>query len=97
MPEHGEYDPGLNQWHCSYWMSKELWMEIHDYSPPDPGEDSISPDGAFDPPSTTESMQPKPTDEGHTKSKTERTDDQEHAENHRTIISLGATKNNKEI
>lgn len=57
-------------------------MEIHDYSPPDPGEDSISPDGAFDPPSITENMQPKPTDEGHTKSKTERTDDQEHAENH---------------
>lgn len=78
-------------------MSKELWMEIHDYSPPDPGEDSISPDGAFDPPSITENKQPKPTDEGHTKSKTERTDDQEHAENHRTIISLGVTKNNKEI
>lgn len=72
-------------------------MEIHDYSPPDPGEDSISPDGAFDPPSITENMQPKPTDEGHTKSKTERTDDQEHAENHRTLISLGVTKNNKEI
>lgn len=78
-------------------MSKELWMEIHDYSPPDPGEDSISPDGAFDPPSITENKQPKPTDQGHTKSKTERTDDQEHAENHRTIISLGVTKNNKEI
>lgn len=61
-------------------MSKELWMEIHDYSPPDPGEDSISPDGAFDPPSITENMQPKPTDEGHTKSKTERTDNQEYAE-----------------
>lgn len=80
MPEHGEYDPGLNQWYCSYWMSKELWMEIHDYSPPDPGEDSISPDGAFDPPSITENKQPKPTDEGHTKSKTEQTDDQERAE-----------------
>lgn len=61
-------------------MSKELWMEIHDYSPPDPGEDSISPDGAFDPPSITENKQPKPTDEGHTKSKTERTDDQKRAE-----------------
>jgi hypothetical protein len=71
VPEHGEYDPGLNQWYCSYWMSKELWMEIHDYSPPDPGEDSISPDGAFDPPSITENKQPKPTDEGHTKSETE--------------------------
>lgn len=61
-------------------MSKELWMEIHDYSPPDPGEDSISPDGAFDPPSITENKQPKRTDEGHTKSKTERTDDQKRAE-----------------
>jgi hypothetical protein len=80
VPEHGEYDPGLNQWYCSYWMSKEMWMEIHDYSPPDPGEDSISPGGAFDPPSTTENMQPEPTDEGHTKSKTERMDNQEHPE-----------------
>ena len=61
-------------------MSRELWMEIHDYSPPDPGEDSISPDGAFDPPTITENKQPKPTDEGHTKSKTERTDNQEYAE-----------------
>ena len=62
-------------------MSKELWMEIHDYSPPDPGEDSIGSDGAFDPPSTADTaMQPKPTDEGRTKSKTERTDNQEYAE-----------------
>jgi hypothetical protein len=96
VPEHGEYDPGLNQWYCSYWMSEELWMEIHDYSPPDPGEDSISPDGAFDPPSITENMQPKPTDEGHTKSKTERTT-RNVPKNHRTIISLGVRKNNKEI
>ena len=72
-------------------------MEIHDYSPPDPGEDSNSTDGAFDPSTITENKQPKPTDEGHTKSNTERTDDQEHAENPRTIISLGVTKNNKEI
>ena len=72
MPEHGEYDPGLKQWYCSYWISKELWMEIHDYSPPDPGEDSISPDG---PPSITDTMQPKPTDEGHTKFKTEPMED----------------------
>ena len=56
-------------------MSKELWMEIHDYSPPDPGEDSISPDGAVNPPSTTDTTQPKPTDEGNTKSKTERMED----------------------
>ena len=72
-------------------------MEIHDYSPPDPGDDSNSPDGAFDPPTITENKQPKPTDEGRTKSKTERTDDQEHAENPRTIISLGVTTDNKEI
>lgn len=80
MPEHGEYDPGLKQWYCSYWMSKELWMEIHDYSPPDPGEDSINLGGAFNPPSITDTTQPKPTDEGHTKSKTERMEDQEFAE-----------------
>ena len=49
-------------------MSRELWMEIHDYSPPDPGDDSNSPDGAFDPPTITENKQPTPTDEGHTKS-----------------------------
>jgi hypothetical protein len=77
VPEHGEYDPGLKQWYCSYWISKELWMEIHDYSPPDPGEDSISPDG---PPSITDPMQPKPTDEGQTKFKTEPTEDQEYVE-----------------
>jgi hypothetical protein len=80
MPEHGEYDPGLNQWYCSYWMSKDMWMEIHDYSPPDPGEDSIRPDGAFNPPSTTDTMQPKLTDEGHAKSKNERMEDQESLE-----------------
>jgi hypothetical protein len=61
-------------------MSKELWMEIHDYSPPDPGEDSISPDGSVNPPSTTDTTQPKPTDEGNTKSKTERMEDQKYAE-----------------
>jgi hypothetical protein len=80
VPEHGEYDPGLKQWYCSYWMRKELWMEIHDYSPPDPGEDSISPDGAVNPPSTTDTTQPKPTDEGNTKSKTERMEDQKYSE-----------------
>ena len=53
-------------------------MEIHDYSPPDPVEDSINPDGAFNPPSITDTTQPKPTDEGHTKSKT--AEDQEFAE-----------------
>jgi hypothetical protein len=78
VPEHGEYDPGLNQWYCSYWMSKELWIEIHDYSPPDPGEDSISTESAFNPPFTTETMQPKPTDEGTQKSITERMDKREY-------------------
>lgn len=80
MPEHGEYDPGLKQWYCSYWMSKELWMEIHDYSPPDPGEESMSPDGAFNPPSIADTMQPKPTDEGHTIFKTGPMEDQEYVE-----------------
>ena len=47
-------------------------MEIHDYSPPDPVEDSINLDGAFYPPSITDTKQTKPTDESHTKSKTER-------------------------
>ena len=47
-------------------------MEIHDYSPPDPVEDSINLDGAFSPASIADTKQPKPTDESHTKSKTER-------------------------
>ena len=52
-------------------------MEIHDYSPPDPGEGSISTDG---PHSITDTTQPKPTDEGHTKFKTEPMEDQEYVE-----------------
>ena len=51
-------------------------MEIHDYSPPDPGEDSINLDGAFNPPSITDTTQPKPTRGGHTKSKTERIEEE---------------------
>jgi hypothetical protein len=35
MPEHGEFSPELNQWYCSYWVSKEHWVDIHHYSPPD--------------------------------------------------------------
>ncbi|MDQ3839964.1 MAG: hypothetical protein M3297_11915, partial [Thermoproteota archaeon] len=38
MPEHGEYNPDLKQWYCRYWMSKELWFDIHDYAPPNVGE-----------------------------------------------------------
>ena len=34
MPEHGEFSPELNQWYCGYWVSKEHWVDIHHYSPP---------------------------------------------------------------
>ena len=40
MPEHGEFNPESKQWYCSYWMSRELWIDIHDYSPPSTGEGS---------------------------------------------------------
>jgi hypothetical protein len=34
MPEHGDYNPASKQWYCSYWVSKDEWMDIHRYSPP---------------------------------------------------------------
>jgi hypothetical protein len=40
VPEHGEFNPESKQWYCSYWMSRELWIDIHDYSPPSTGEGS---------------------------------------------------------
>lgn len=40
MPEHGEFNPESKQWYCSYWMSRELWIDIHDYSPPSTREGS---------------------------------------------------------
>lgn len=42
MPEHGEFNPETKQWYCSYWMSRELWIDIHDYSPPSTGEGSTN-------------------------------------------------------
>jgi hypothetical protein len=78
-------------------MSKELWMEIHDYSPPDPGEDSISPDGAVNPPSTTDTTQPKPTDEVTRNLNLNGWRTRNMQKNRQTIISLRVRKNNKEI
>ena len=34
MPEHGDYDPQQQKWHCGYWMTEEEWLDIHDYAPP---------------------------------------------------------------
>ncbi|HEY9386348.1 MAG TPA: hypothetical protein VIP70_04865 [Nitrososphaeraceae archaeon] len=34
MIKHGDYNPELNQWYCGYWMTKDEWMDIHHYSPP---------------------------------------------------------------
>lgn len=38
MPEHGEFDSETKQWFCGYWMSKQVWMDVHHYSPPSAGE-----------------------------------------------------------
>jgi hypothetical protein len=35
MPSHGDCDESMRQWYCSYWMTKEEWLDIHDYSPTD--------------------------------------------------------------
>jgi len=32
--QHGDYDPKQQGWFCSYWMSEEEWLDIHDYSAP---------------------------------------------------------------
>ena len=42
VPEHGEYNSHLKKWYCRYWMSRELWFDIHDYAPPNVGEGSGS-------------------------------------------------------
>jgi hypothetical protein len=35
MPQqHGDYDPKQQKWFCSYWMSQEEWLNIHDYAVP---------------------------------------------------------------
>lgn len=34
MPQHGDSDPQQQKWFCSYWMTKEEWLDIHDYTPP---------------------------------------------------------------
>ena len=33
MPEHGDYDPESKRWFCTYWMTKDDWMDTHYYSP----------------------------------------------------------------
>jgi len=32
--QHGDFDPKQQKWFCSYWMSQEEWLDIHDYAPP---------------------------------------------------------------
>jgi hypothetical protein len=35
MPDqHGDYDPKQRKWFCSYWMSQEEWLDIHNYAVP---------------------------------------------------------------
>jgi len=34
MPQHGDYDQQQLKWYCSYWMTTEEWLDVHDYSPP---------------------------------------------------------------
>lgn len=31
--EHGEFDPAGQMWFCGYWMTREEWIDIHDYAP----------------------------------------------------------------
>ena len=31
MPEHDEFDPKTKRWFCSYWMSKQEWIDVHHY------------------------------------------------------------------
>ena len=33
MPQHGFFDKGTQKWFCGYFMNKEEWVDIHDYSP----------------------------------------------------------------
>jgi len=33
MSQHGDHDPQLQKWYCSYWMTQKEWLEIHDYAP----------------------------------------------------------------
>jgi hypothetical protein len=39
MPEHGDYNSELKQWYCGYWMTKDEWMDIHHYPPPNVSEE----------------------------------------------------------
>ncbi len=32
--QHGDYDSKQQKWFCSYWMSEEEWLDVHDYSAP---------------------------------------------------------------
>jgi hypothetical protein len=35
VPNHGDCDASTMRWYCNYWMAKEEWLDIHDYSPTD--------------------------------------------------------------
>ncbi|MGH9993516.1 MAG: hypothetical protein ACREAZ_12965 [Nitrososphaera sp.] len=32
-PQHGDFDQEQQKWYCSYWMSQEEWLDVHDYVP----------------------------------------------------------------
>lgn len=34
MYEHGYYDSQNKKWFCSYFMTLDEWIDIHDYMPP---------------------------------------------------------------
>ncbi|MGD1835354.1 MAG: hypothetical protein ACPKPY_12360 [Nitrososphaeraceae archaeon] len=40
MPKHGFFDKITRKWFCGYFMDKEEWLDIHDYSPDNPVESS---------------------------------------------------------
>lgn len=35
VPSHGDCDASTMRWYCNYWMTKEEWLDIHDYFPTD--------------------------------------------------------------
>jgi hypothetical protein len=34
MPQHSDCDQQQQNWFCSYWMTQEEWLDVHDYAPP---------------------------------------------------------------
>jgi len=33
VSQHGDYDQQQQKWYCGYWMTRQEWLDIHDYAP----------------------------------------------------------------